>query len=88
MAVIGLTVVSTSVLTGVMAPVAPAMVTEPMTAESTVAPMAAESMTAESTVAPMAAESMMAAAEPAVSTVLPDATAGVDGANQKEQSGR
>ncbi len=74
MAVIGLTVVSTSVLTGVMAPVALAMVTEPMTAESTVAPMAAESM--------------MAAAETVVSTVLPEATAGVDGADQKEQSGR
>ena len=74
MAVIGLTVVSTSVLTGVMAPVAPAMVTEPMTAESTVAPMAAESM--------------MAAAEPVVSTVLPEATAGVGGADQKEHSGR
>ncbi len=74
MAVIGLTVGSTSVLTGVMAPVALAMVTEPMTAESTVAPMAAESM--------------MAAAETVVSTVLPEATAGVDGADQKEQSGR
>ncbi len=87
MAVVGLTVVSTSVLTGVMAPVALAMVTEPMTAESTVAPKAAEPMTAESAVAPMAAGSMMAAAEPVVSTVLPEATAGVDGADQKEQSG-
>ncbi len=74
MAVVGLAVVSTSELTGVMAPVALATVTEPVTAESTVAPMAAGSM--------------MAAAEPVVSTVLPEATAGVDGADQKEQSGR